>query len=130
LGWHFRLFEEKCRYRKKDSLGWLNKLCAVTHGLVPDTYGVGGISIATEARGKGFAGLILKRFKENANKLGLGRILIAVRPTLKHLYPLVEQYDYTQWKQRKVPHLPFDPWLRLHGKNGGVILGILVQEAL
>lgn len=113
-----------------EGLTWMVELAVQCHadGLVPDCYGVGGISIAPKHRGRGLAEVILGHFKEQAVAMGLRALVIAVRPTMKGAYPLVEQSEYARWVLRRDPLLPFDPWLRLHVKNGGVIVGTCAQS--
>lgn len=91
-------------------------------GLTPNWLGVGGISVHRKARHKGYASLLLAYLKERAGSvLHLEGLLIAVRPTCKVLYPSVPQAEYIHWKRHDGEL--FDPWLRLHARAGGQILG-------
>jgi hypothetical protein len=52
---------------------------------------------------------------------GLTDLVAPVRPTQKHHYPLVPMQRYMHW--RRDDGLPFDPWIRVHARAGGEILG-------
>ena len=51
--------------------------------------------------------------------MGLRRLVIPLRPTLKHLYPLTPISRYITWTR---DGLPFDPWLRVHVRAGARIV--------
>lgn len=53
---------------------------------------------------------------------GLGSLVAPVRPTQKERYPLTPLERYAAW--RRPDGLPFDPWIRLHERIGGEILGV------
>jgi hypothetical protein len=60
---------------------------------------------------------MLRHMKEVA-----GGVLVApVRPTLKARYPLTPIAEYAEWRRDDGTH--FDPWLRVHERVGGRILG-------
>jgi hypothetical protein len=65
---------------------------------------------------------MLKVMKEIAKTNGIDNIALPVRPTLKSHYPLIPMDDYINWQNKD--GLPFDPWLRVHIKAGGKIIGI------
>jgi len=53
---------------------------------------------------------------------GLDRLVVPLRPTLKSHYPLTPMDRYVRW--RNEDGLPLDPWLRLHVRAGGSVLGV------
>ncbi|MCK4329696.1 GNAT family N-acetyltransferase [candidate division WOR-3 bacterium] len=77
------------------------------------------IVVRKKYSGKGISSEILKVVKEIGNKHGFTKLIIPVRPTLKSKYPLVSMKNYMQWEKSE---LPFDPWLKIHVKNGGKIV--------
>jgi len=77
------------------------------------------IVIKRKFSGKGLSSLILEYVKEAGKTYGFTDLIIPVRPTLKSKYPLIPMKNYMIWERSG---LPFDPWLRVHVKNGGKIL--------
>ena len=83
--------------------------------LINEKYQSGGISYK-----------MLDIMKEVAGNNGLEAIALPLRPTLKCVYPLISIQHYVSWKNME--GLPFDPWIRVHIKAGGKIVGICNQS--
>jgi len=79
------------------------------------------VTVAPEARGRGLSSLILDEMVSAARARGMDRVIIPVRPTLKPRYPLIPMARYIQWERGDGS--PMDPWLRVHTRMGGRILG-------
>jgi len=77
------------------------------------------IVVRKEYSGKGISSRILQEMKEIGKRHGFPRLIAPVRPTLKAMYPLVAMGEYMHWEKAG---LPFDPWLKVHVRNGGKIL--------
>jgi len=77
------------------------------------------IVVGKKYSGKGISSKVLKVVKKIGNRQGFAKLIIPVRPTLKSQYPLVSMKDYMRWEKSGYP---FDPWLKVHIKNGGKIL--------
>ena len=77
-----------------------------------------GLSIAVnpDYAGQCISETILLKFKALAAQHNFEKVLIPIRPTLKHLYPLTEFAEYSNLKS-KDGH--FDPWIRIHERIGG-----------
>ncbi len=65
---------------------------------------------------------MLAVMKDIAKSNGIDNIALPVRPTLKSNYPLIPIDKYVNWQNKD--KLPFDPWIRVHIKAGGMIVGI------
>ena len=65
---------------------------------------------------------MLNIMKDIAKANGLANIALPVRPTFKCNYPLIPIEDYIKWQNDD--GLPFDPWLRVHIRAEGNIVGI------
>jgi GNAT superfamily N-acetyltransferase len=78
------------------------------------------ISIAPDFQGKGLSKILLREMVTLARLKGLPKVVIPVRPSLKHLYPLTPIDSYIKWMTAE--ELPYDPWLRVHVRNGGRII--------
>ena len=80
-------------------------------------------AIVTEGnRGKGLASMLLDCMRDLGVRQGFGALVAPVRPTSKHLYPLIPMERYAAWTRDD--GLPFDPWIRVHARVGGEILGV------
>jgi len=53
---------------------------------------------------------------------GLGSLIIPIRPSEKHKYPLTSLDDYVTWTTEQ--GLPFDAWLRVHVRTGARIIKV------
>lgn len=78
------------------------------------------ISVNPDIQSKGISPLILQEMITLAKENGLPHIAIPVRPNLKCSYPLTPMENYIQWKRED--GLPFDPWLRVHVRNGAQVI--------
>ncbi len=65
------------------------------------------IVILEEYRGKGISSIAAEKLKTMCIKMGMKRLIILVRPTLKSIYPLNDIENYINWKNKD--GLPFDP---------------------
>ena len=77
------------------------------------------IAIAPSHQGRGLSHQFVARLRDIAAGQGFSRLIIPVRPTLKHRYPLTPIERYMQWRREE---LPFDPWLRVHVRAGARIV--------
>jgi hypothetical protein len=73
-------------------------------------------------QGRGLSGQIIQGMASMAGRNGLECLIAPVRPTWKERYPLVPLEDYASWTRED--GMPFDPWIRLHTRLGGEILGL------
>ncbi|SHJ20545.1 GNAT family N-acetyltransferase [Lutispora thermophila] len=80
------------------------------------------IGIDKKHQGKGLSQLIVKEMKSIAIRKGFKYLVIPVRPNMKSKYPLIPIEDYIQWKDGN--GLPFDPWLRVHVRQGAEIVKV------
>lgn len=82
-----------------------------------------GLAIVVSKKyfGKGISSKILNNLKNLAKSYEFHNFILPVRPTLKSQYPTIAIENYINWRK---DNLPFDPWLRVHIKNGGEILRV------
>ena len=117
-----------------DGIYW--GLKQVTHnyynGIKPDTLIALQIVVSPEFRGKEISYECLQILKTIAHEQGFDRVVIPLRPSLKHLYPLIDESNYINWKNQE--EFPYDPWLRVHIKSGGKIVkqckGISIRASI
>jgi hypothetical protein len=90
--------------------GEADTLCAIVAVLDP------------AARGQRLSSLVVDAMRSTAAAAGLQALIAPVRPTLKQNYPLTPIESYATW--RRDDGRLFDPWLRVHERVGGEVLGI------
>jgi GNAT superfamily N-acetyltransferase len=78
------------------------------------------IMIPRGLQGRGLSSVALEAMRDIARRHGLGSLIAPVRPSWKDRYPLVPIERYAAW--RRADGLPFDPWMRVHERLGGVVL--------
>jgi hypothetical protein len=79
------------------------------------------IVVSPEQLGHGISRNALRAMTDVVSRHGLADLVAPVRPTEKHRYPLIPMERYIHW--RRDDGLPFDPWIRVHERVGGEILG-------
>ena len=90
--------------------GEADTLCAIVAVLDP------------AARGRRLSSLVIDAMRSAAAAAGMKALIAPVRPTLKENYPLTAIESYATW--RRDDGRLFDPWLRVHERLGGDVLGI------
>ena len=73
-------------------------------------------------QGRGLSILVIESMRRVAAEHGLDALVAPVRPTLKASHPLIPMENYLGW--RRADGQLFDPWLRVHERLGGEILGV------
>jgi hypothetical protein len=86
----------------------------------PTTFCALAATVKQSEHGRGLSKYVLHAMKSAARQANLVRMIAPVRPTLKNQYPLTPIDRYITWKQ--ADRSPFDPWLRVHWKEGGEII--------
>jgi hypothetical protein len=71
---------------------------------------------------KGLSTAAIKELRQLAITKNFQKIIIPVRPSNKHQYPLIPMENYIEWKDAN--GFPYDNWLRVHIKNGGKIIKV------
>ncbi len=73
-------------------------------------------------QGEGLSRIAVEEMSLLARNNGFKKLIIPVRPSGKHNYPLVSMREYIGWANEK--GLPSDNWLRVHVRAGGKIIKI------
>ena len=79
------------------------------------------ISVRPDRQAQGLAARMLEEMRRAAARASLRDLIAPVRPTLKARYPLIEIERYANWRRADGTH--FDPWIRVHERVGGAMLG-------
>lgn len=80
------------------------------------------IAIRPEHQGKGLAARLLAAMTGNARRLGFADLFAPVRPNAKPNEPHTPMSEYAY--RTRADGLPADPWLRVHVRAGGQIVGV------
>jgi hypothetical protein len=91
------------------------------NGEPPTTLCVMAAAVADGRASKGLAGAALAELRRRAEQAGLAHVIVPVRPTLKHRYPLTPMARYATWT--RADGLSIDPWIRTHQRMGATVLG-------
>jgi GNAT superfamily N-acetyltransferase len=79
------------------------------------------ITVRTDLQGSGLSAKMLAAMRDNVARLGFEHLVAPVRPNRKHLVPDVPIGEYAALVRED--GLPQDPWLRVHVRAGGQIVG-------
>lgn len=91
-------------------------------GVAPTTLCVMAAAVAEDLASRGLAGRLLEGMRDAAEAAGLTHVVVPVRPTWKHRYPLQSMEEYASW--RREDGTSVDPWIRTHERMGARILGV------
>ena len=91
-------------------------------GTAPTTLCVMYVKVAKTHGSRGLAGRILAGMRDAAADAGLDHVVVPVRPTSKHRYPLQSMEEYASW--RRPDETSIDPWIRTHERMGAKMLGV------
>jgi hypothetical protein len=92
------------------------------NGIKPNVLMGVQIVVNKKHRNKGLSSLSIREIICLAKKMGLDKVIIPLRPSEKHKFPLIPMEDYINWKNDDGS--PFDNWLRVNLKTGGKIIKI------
>ena len=84
------------------------------------------ISIRSDLQGRGLAAIMLGAMLDNAAALGYPGLVAPVRPNAKDRRPDLSIGEYAAL--RRDDGLPVDPWLRVHVRAGGTIVGVAARS--
>jgi hypothetical protein len=89
------------------------------NGDEPNTVSGIQIIVKKDRQGEGWSTKILEAVKVRVKAAGFQSLIIPIRPSQKHRYPLITMDDYAMWTREDGQ--PFDPWIRIHKRAGGTI---------
>lgn len=87
-------------------------------GVAPNMLAALGIHVMPSQRGKGISRLALQTMHSMAH----GALIAPVRPSQKHLYPLIPMAQYAHWK--RPDGWLFDAWMRTHQRMGARVVKV------
>ena len=102
--------------------GWDAALAQAFAGAPAAAASAIAITIRVDQRGKGLSKTMLDGMRAAVAARGLADLVAPVRPSLKHLYPLVPAERYIEWRRDDGKLL--DPWLRVHESAGAQLVRV------
>jgi GNAT superfamily N-acetyltransferase len=105
---------------------WADADCRT--GRRPTVVGALEIIVLPPYRGRGISQLMLEAMIGNVWARGFGDLYAPLRPSDKHMEPLVPFGEYVA--RTRVDGLPHDSWLRAHVRAGGRIVGIAPRSTV
>lgn len=91
-------------------------------GVKPNFHCAIQIVVRPDYRSQGLSGPMVQAVRALTKSKGLQSLIIPLRPSEKHRYPLISLDDYITWKTEQ--RLPFDPWLRVHVRAGARVIKV------
>jgi GNAT superfamily N-acetyltransferase len=91
-------------------------------GATPDTVCALEIAVHPEHQRQGLSAVALAGLRENVRRLGFHQLVAPVRPPGKASEPTVPMTAYMN--RTRADGLPEDPWLRVHARQGGQLVGV------
>ena len=79
------------------------------------------ITVPADLQGTGLSAKMLAAMRDNVKRLGFKDLVALVRPNRKHLVPDMPIEEYAALVRED--GMPRDPWLRVHVRAGGRIVG-------
>ncbi|MFI8928607.1 N-acetyltransferase [Streptomyces sp. NPDC053474] len=89
------------------------------YGDETDTVSAIEVAVDPARQGLGLSGRMLAAMRENARAHGFTEVVAPVRPNAKHREPATSMAEYA--RRTRDDGLPYDPWLRVHVRVGGVV---------
>lgn len=103
-----------------DGVIW-RSACDRQLGRKPNLVSALEITVSPGLQGTGLSAKMLAAMRDNVARLGFEHLVAPVRPNRKHLVPDVPIEQYAELVRED--GLPQDPWLRVHVRAGGRIVG-------
>ena len=98
--------------------GWTHVLEIGLKGdLAPTALAAIRVDIRRDCQRRGYSKQALRAMRQLAHRHDLSHLIAPVRPSLKSQYPLAPMERYVKWVGRGGE--PFDPWIRVHVREGG-----------
>jgi GNAT superfamily N-acetyltransferase len=119
LKWHGRLED-----LPEGGWDWAFEEAVRNHrqGATPTHHCAIQIVVRPDYRSQGLSMPMVQAVRAVTKSKGLNSLIIPIRPSEKHKYPLTGLDDYITWQNEQ--GLPFDAWLRVHVRAGARIIKV------
>ncbi len=116
-------WDQPLKHLPEEGWDWLLKKSIEDYqnNIKPNTLGGLQIIVTKPYQGKGFSKSLIQGAKKMVAKMGFENFIIPIRPTLKHLHPVMDMEEYMLLKK---DHKVYDPWIRTHLNSGAKIIKV------
>jgi GNAT superfamily N-acetyltransferase len=117
-------WEEPLEHLPEDGWDWAFQEAVKNHkqGLAPNLHCAIQIILRRDYQGQGLSDSMVNAVRAVTSAQGLQALIIPLRPSEKHRYPLISLDDYITWTNEQGQ--PFDLWLRVHIRLGAKIIKV------
>jgi GNAT superfamily N-acetyltransferase len=117
-------WDDKLENLPEDGWDWAFQEAIRNHkeGVTPNFHCAIQIVLRHEYQGRGLSRPMVEAVRSVTKAKGLSALIIPLRPSEKHRYPLASLDDYIIWQTEEGE--PFDPWLRVHIRAGARIIKV------
>lgn len=117
-------WDDKLENLPEEGWDWAFQEAVRNHkeGKTPNFHCAIQIVLRREYQGQGLSQPMVQAVRSVTEAKGLPALIIPLRPSEKHRYPLTSLDDYITWKTDEGE--PFDPWLRVHIRAGARIIKV------
>lgn len=120
-------WDDKLENLPEGGWDWAFQEAVANHkqGLTPNTHCAIQIVLRPDYRGKSLSAPMVQAVRAVTKSQGLRRLIIPLRPSEKHRYPLTSLDDYVTWRNEQGE--PLDLWLRVHVREGARVIKVCHQ---
>jgi GNAT superfamily N-acetyltransferase len=117
-------WEDKLENLPEGGWDWAFQEAVNNHkqGVLPNVHCAVQIVVRPDYQNQRLSQRMVEAVRALTKSKGLRSLIIPLRPSEKHKYPLTRLDDYVTWKTEQ--GLPFDPWLRVHVRAGATIIKV------
>lgn len=129
LGSSFPLrWDDRLENLPQEGWDWAFQQAVRNHkeGSAPNFHCAIQIVLRRAYQGQGLSQPMVQAVRSVTEAKGLPALIIPLRPSEKHRYPLISLDDYINWTTDEGE--PFDPWLRVHIRAGARIIKVCAES--
>lgn len=117
-------WDDKLENLPEDGWDWAFQEAVKNHkeGIKPNFHCAIQIVLRQDYQGQGLSHTTVGAVRSVTKSKGLPALIIPLRPSEKHRYPLTSLDDYITWTTDDGQ--PFDPWLRVHLRAGARVIKV------
>jgi GNAT superfamily N-acetyltransferase len=117
-------WDEPLEHLPEEGWDWAFQEAVKNHkeGVRPNLHCAIQIILRRDYQGQGLSDAMVDAVREVTKSQGLEALIIPLRPSEKHRYPLISLDDYVTWTNEQGQ--PFDLWLRVHLRLGAKLIKV------
>jgi GNAT superfamily N-acetyltransferase len=117
-------WDDRLENLPEDGWDWVFQEAVRNHkdGVTPNFHCAIQIVLRHEYQGQGLSRPMVEAVRSVTKSKRLPALIIPLRPSEKHRYPLMSLDNYITWQTDEAE--PFDPWLRVHIRAGARVIKV------